>query len=140
MVFVSGAFHNNDGTKSGGEGEHSGECPQVLAVGFPPSVVEEILEEFGARGYNVVTASNAEQAETLFVTIYFDVTMIDVEHIDVFAPHLIHALRQSTGPSRTTEIIAIDKFAFAELKSQLMRSGGNQIVPDWREVLVELGS
>ena len=103
--------------------------PKVLLAGFPNDEADSIASAFGAMGWGSTVLSKEADIEAAFATERFDVTVIDTEHLEVFAPHFIRRLRTGGGPSSDATILAVDNTIYAGFKEQLAKAGADLIVP-----------
>lgn len=120
------------------DNKKSASIMRLLAVGFPPKMNKEITQEIERCRHTVISAFNAEQAKALFKESHFDLVLIDVQQIDIFAPHFIYALRGSTSNSTATKVIAVDNSGFEGLALQLNHSGADYVVRDWKDPVLNM--
>ncbi|WP_299734032.1 hypothetical protein [uncultured Tateyamaria sp.] len=105
------------------------DTPSVLLAGFPNDEAERVVAALEQMGWASIVLNNELDIEVAFGTMRFDITVIDAEHLEVFAPHFIARLRGTQGPSSDATIIAVDNSAFAGFKEQLAEAGADLVVP-----------
>jgi len=105
------------------------DAPNVLLAGFPRKESDYMASALRQMAWNSIALSKEEEIEAVFTTQRFDITFIDAEHIEVYAPHFIQRLRKACGPSSDTTIIAVDSSDFVGFKDQLVQSGADLVVP-----------
>ena len=110
--------------------QHRGtsDTPNVLLAGFPNAEAESIVAALDQMGWASTVLGNEAEIEAAFTTTRFDVTVIDAEHLEVFAPHFIARLRGMQGPSSDATILAVDNSTFAGFKEQLGQAGADLVV------------
>lgn len=105
------------------------EIPRVLLAGFPNGETESIVAALDQMGWASTALWKEAEIEATFAATRFDVTVIDAEHLEVFAPHFIARLRSTQGPSSESTILAVDNSVFAGFKEQLDQAGADLVVP-----------
>lgn len=103
--------------------------PIVLLAGFPIDEAECLVDALDQMGWAAIVLRKEAEIEAAFATTRFDVTVIDAEYLEVFAPHFIARLRGMEGPSSDATILAVDNSIFEGFKEQLVRAGADLVVP-----------
>ena len=103
--------------------------PKVLLAGFLNNEADSISSALDGMGWSATVLSKETHIEAAFAAERFDVTVIDTEHLEVFAPRFIVRLRAVGGPSSDTTILAVDNTIFAGFKEQLAQAGADLVVP-----------
>ena len=111
--------------------QHRGtsDTPSVLLAGFPNAEAASIVAALDQMGWASTVLHKEAEIDAAFATTRFDVTVIDTNHLEVFAPHFIARLRGTPGPSSDATILAVDNAAFAGFTEQLNRAGADLVVP-----------
>ncbi len=104
-------------------------APSVLLAGFPSDEVERIGAALDQMGWASTALGKEAEIQAAFTTTRFDVTVIDSEHLEVYAPHFIARLRGMQGPSSDATILAVHNSVFAGFKDQLSQAGADLVVP-----------
>ncbi len=105
------------------------EMARVLLAGFPTEEAKSISTALDQLGCETICLYKEADVEASFVAQRFDVTFIDAEHFEVFAPHFITRLRGNGSPSSDATIIVVDNSMFSGFGDQLAQSGADLVVP-----------
>ncbi|MEM9435153.1 MAG: hypothetical protein AAGA12_14640 [Pseudomonadota bacterium] len=103
--------------------------PSVLLAGFQSKEAENISLVLAQMGWEATSLSKEAEIESAFAAQRFDITVVDADHLEVFAPHFIARLRDSRGRSADATILAVGHSMLDGLKDQLMQSGANLVIP-----------
>ena len=103
------------------------DAPHVLLAGFPSDEADSIIAALNQMGWFSTALEKEAEIEAAFSATRFDLTVIDAEHLEVFAPVFIARLRDKQGPSSDTAILAVDNSPFAGFKDQLIEAGADLI-------------
>lgn len=101
---------------------------KVLLAGFAEDEVLKASRLLSSVGWDVVSFGDHEEAIAALNSDWFDLTLVDIDNIDIFAPLFIARLRNGTGASRQCTILAIHEFVTEELTNQLLLAGADQIL------------
>jgi len=105
------------------------DTPRVLLAGFPKAEADTIAVALEQMGWAATALRKEADIEASFAAIRFDITVIDAEHLEVFAPPFIARLRSLQGSSSDATILAVDNSGFAGFKDQLAQAGADLVVP-----------
>lgn len=111
--------------------QHGGtsNSPHVLLAGFKSEEAETIAAALRQMDWLSTILLNEAEITAAFATKRFDVTVIDAEHLEVFAPHLVARLRGTQGPSSDATILVVDHSVFVGFQDQLTQAGADLVVP-----------
>ena len=104
-------------------------APSVLLAGFMQDEAKSIADALAKMEWKSTALTNEAEIESAFTEQRFDVTVIDAEKLEVFAPHFIGRLRGIASPSSDATILAVDNTAYEGFKEQLMQAGADLVVP-----------
>ncbi len=103
-------------------------APSVLLAGFVQDEAKSIADALAKMEWKSTALTDVDEIERAFTEQRFDVTVIDAENLEVFAPHFIARLRSTEGHSLEAPMLAVDSSAFEGLKEQLMQAGADLVV------------
>lgn len=101
---------------------------QILLAGFLTEEAAQIRGTLARFRWNCVAISNPEEAVAVFAREWFDLTLVDVGAIQLFAPLFIQQLRSGGGTSSNSAIVAVDQFMPQQLATQLIQAGADLVV------------
>lgn len=105
--------------------EHS---VRVLLVGFlepEQDAVKRVLEQIS---WNADASEDLDHSFALFLKERFDLTVIDIDNIPLYAPTVVAKARTSGGVSANATILAVGDYILPELNAQLLRAGVDLVI------------
>lgn len=101
---------------------------RVLLVGFLKPEQYAVIQMLAKISWNAAVSENLDESFALFLQERFDLCIIDVDNIALYAPTVVAKARTSGGASANATILAVGDYILPGLKAQLMRAGVDLIL------------
>ncbi len=103
------------------------ETVRVMLVGFDQETAERLEARLGSQTLSAIAALDDAEALDLFVNQRLDIVIVDIDHTENYAPHLIRSFRSSSGLSAGASVIAVAAFVLPGLRAQITRAGADAV-------------